>query len=105
MEPLSTASRCPVVPTSEMTVLNSPRTWAARGIDGAIRGNVEGTVEPLEARARSRVTISLGLETHGIGKLLLPLALVARRQAQSEMPKKMERLKQRLEGDASLSQT
>jgi hypothetical protein len=59
--------------------------------------------EPLEAGARSRVTISLGFETHGIGKLLMPLALVARRQARSEMPRNMQRLKQRLEGDASLS--
>jgi hypothetical protein len=50
------------------------------------------------------VTISLGFEAHGIGKLLLPLALLARRQARSEMPRNMERLKQRLEGDVSLGQ-
>jgi uncharacterized protein YndB with AHSA1/START domain len=89
--------------TSEMTELNPPRSWAVRGTDGAIRGNVKGIVEPLEAGARSRVTIALGFETHGIGKLLLPLTLVARRQAQSEMPRNMQLLKRRLEGDASPS--
>jgi uncharacterized protein YndB with AHSA1/START domain len=87
--------------TSELTELNPPRTWTVRGLDGAIRGTVRGTVEPLEEGARSRVTIVLGFETHGIGRLLLPLALVARRQAQSEMPRNMQLLKQRLEGDAS----
>jgi hypothetical protein len=45
------------------------------------------------------LTPVFGFETHGIGKLLLPLAIVARRQAQSEMPRNMRRLKQRLEGD------
>ena len=89
--------------TSEMTELNPPKSWAVRGIDGAVRGSVKGTVEPLEDGARSRVTIALGFETHGIGKLLLPLVLVARRQAQSEMPRNMQLLKQRLEGDASAS--
>jgi len=68
-----------------------------RGVEGALRGNVKGTVEPLEAGARSRVTIALGFEAQGIGKLLLPLALVARRQAQSEMPRNMQRLNERLE--------
>jgi hypothetical protein len=86
--------------TSELTELNAPRAWAVRGTDGAIRGNVEGTIEPLEEGAGSRVTISLGFETRGIGKLLVPLALVARRQAQAEMPRNTRRLKQRLEGDA-----
>jgi uncharacterized protein YndB with AHSA1/START domain len=86
--------------TSEMTELNPPRIWAVRGIDGAIRGNVRGTVEPLDDGARSRVTITLGFEAHGIGKLLLPLALVARRQAQSEMPRNMQRLTERLERTA-----
>ncbi len=89
--------------TSEMTELNPPRTWAVRGIDGALRGNVKGTVEPLDEGARSRVTIVLGFESHGIGRLLLPLALVARRQAHSEMPRNMQLLKQRLEVSVSPS--
>jgi uncharacterized protein YndB with AHSA1/START domain len=89
--------------TSEMIELNAPRTWAVRGIDGAIRGPVKGIVEPLDQGARSRVTIALGFESHGVGRLLLPLALVARRQAQSEMPRSMQLLKQRLEVGASPS--
>ena len=44
---------------------------------------------------RSRVTIELDLEGHGIGKLLLPL--VVNRQAKREMPENMQRLKERLE--------
>jgi hypothetical protein len=54
------------------------------------------TVEPLNGSAESRVTIELEFEGHGIGKLLVPLAV--RRQARSEMPTNMQRLKERLEG-------
>jgi len=53
-------------------------------------------VEPLDAGTRSRVTITLDFEGHGIGKLLVPL--IVRRQAQKEMPANCQRLKQRLEG-------
>ena len=56
---------------------------------------MNGTVEPLDGGARSRVTISLDFEGHGIGKLLVPL--VVRRQAQKEMPKNQQNLKERLE--------
>jgi hypothetical protein len=45
--------------------------------------------------SRSRVTIELDFTGHGIGKLLVPL--VVRRQAASEMPENMSRLKRRLE--------
>jgi uncharacterized protein YndB with AHSA1/START domain len=89
--------------TSEVTESDPPRTWAVRGIDGAIRGTVTGTVKPLDDGARSRVTIVLGFESRGIGKLLLPLALLARRQARSEIPRNMQLLKQRLEAGASPS--
>ena len=81
--------------TAELTELNPPGSWAVRGIDGPIRGNVNGTVEPLDDGTRSRVTISLDFEGHGIGKLLVPL--VVRRQAQKEMPKNQQNLKERLE--------
>ena len=84
--------------TAELTELNPPRSWAVRGIDGPIRGNVKGTIDPLDDGARSRVTIELDLEGHGIGKLLVPL--VVRRQAQKELPKNQQNLKERLESDA-----
>jgi uncharacterized protein YndB with AHSA1/START domain len=84
--------------TNEVTELTPPRAWGLRGIDGPIRGDVKGTVEPLEEGKRSRVTIALDFEGRGIGKVLLPL--VVRRQVQTEMPRNMQRLKERLESDA-----
>lgn len=84
--------------TSEISELTPPRAWSIRGTDGPIRGNVKGTVEPLEDGDRSRVTIALDLQGHGIGKILLPL--IVRRQAQKEMPGNLQRLKDRLESGA-----
>jgi uncharacterized protein YndB with AHSA1/START domain len=81
--------------TMEMTNISPPRDWAVRGIDGPVRGVVNGTVEPLDDGARSRVTIELDFEGHGLGKLLVPL--VVRRQAQKEMPRNLQNLRERLE--------
>jgi len=84
--------------TAELTELNPPSSWAVRGIDGPIRGNVKGTIEPLGDGERSRVTIALDFEAHGIGKLLVPL--VVRRQARTEMPRNQQKLKELLERGA-----
>jgi uncharacterized protein YndB with AHSA1/START domain len=84
--------------TMEMTEISPPRSFAARGIDGPIRAIVKGTVEPLDG-ARSRATIELDFEGHGIGKLLVPL--VVRRQAKGELPRNAQHLKERLEGEAA----
>jgi hypothetical protein len=46
--------------------------------------------------SRSRLTIALDFEAHGIGKLLVPLTV--RREAEKEMPVSLRRLKERLEG-------
>jgi len=54
-----------------------------RGIDGPIRANADVTVEPL-TDTRSRLTITINFEGHGIGKLLVPL--VVEREARKEMP-------------------
>jgi uncharacterized protein YndB with AHSA1/START domain len=81
--------------TNEVTDLSPPRSWAGRGVDGPVRGIFNGTVEPLDDGARSRVTIELDFEGHGIGKLLVPL--VVRRQVQKEMPRNMQALKAHLE--------
>jgi uncharacterized protein YndB with AHSA1/START domain len=81
--------------TSEITKIDPPTSWAVHGLDGPIRAIVNVTVEPLNASARSRVTIELDFEGRGIGKLLVPL--VVRRQARTEMPENCRRLKQRLE--------
>jgi uncharacterized protein YndB with AHSA1/START domain len=84
--------------TMELTELNPPISWAVRGVDGPIRGNVKGTIEPLGDGERSRVTMALELEGHGIGRLLVPL--VARPQARTEMPRNQQKLKERLESGA-----
>ena len=80
--------------TSELVHLDAPRTWSVRGIDGPIRATVDVTVQPL-GPDRSHLTIVVDFTGHGIGKLLVPL--VVRRQARSEMPSNLARLKQRLE--------
>ena len=84
--------------TSEITELSPSRSWGVRGVDGPVRGNVKGTIDPLDDSARSRVTIELDLHGHGVGKLLVPL--VVRRQAQKEMPTNLRNLKERLESGA-----
>ena len=82
--------------SAELADLTPPTRWLVRGLDGPVRGNVSGRIEPLDNGTRSRVTIELELEGHGIGKLLLPLFV--RRKAQEEMPRNMQRLTKRLEG-------
>ncbi len=52
------------------------------------------TVEPL-TDSTSRLTIAVGFEGHGIGKILVPL--LVRRQAQKEMPANIATLKRRIE--------
>ena len=63
-------------------------------IDGPIRATVDVTVEPL-TQTSSRLTIAVGFEGHGIGKLLVPL--IVRRQAHKEMSANVEALKRRVE--------
>ena len=84
--------------TTEITDLDPPTSWRVRGVDGPVRGNVNGRIEPLDDGARSRVTLELNFEGHGIGKLLVPL--VVRRQAQKELPMNVQNLKERLESAA-----
>ena len=85
--------------TSEVAELEPPTSWAVRGVDGPVRGNLRGSIEPLENGTRSRVTINLESKGYGIGKLLLPLFV--QRQAQKEMPQNAQRLKERLESEGS----
>ena len=80
--------------TSEVTRLDAPRAWAVRGIDGPIRATVDVDVEAL-GETRSRLTIAVDFEGHGIGAVLVPL--VVRREARKEMPVNVANLKARLE--------
>jgi hypothetical protein len=80
--------------TSELVRLDPPRAWSVRGIDGPIRAQVDVSVEPLTDQ-RSRLTIVVDFEGHGIGKVLVPL--IVRRQARAEMPGNIAKLKERIE--------
>ncbi|GAA0680561.1 hypothetical protein GCM10010193_37770 [Kitasatospora atroaurantiaca] len=85
--------------TMEVTEFDPPRTWHLRGVDGPVRGNVHGTVEPLGDGERSRVTLDLDFEAHGMGKLLVPL--IVRPHARKEMPRNEQKLKGLLESGAA----
>ena len=80
--------------TSELAYIDPPRTWGVRGIDGPIRAIVDLSVQPV-SDTRSRLTIAVDFEGHGIGKVLVPL--VVRREARKEMPANLAMLKRRLE--------
>lgn len=80
---------------AEVTHVDPPTSWGVRGVDGPIRATVDLTAEPI-GEARSRLTIAVDFEGHGIGKLLVPL--LVRRQARKEMPANLAALRQRLEG-------
>jgi carbon monoxide dehydrogenase subunit G len=81
--------------TSEIAVAEPPQRWAVRGIDGPIRAQVDVRVEPFDDASRSRLTIAIDFEGHGIGALLVPL--LVRREARAEMPANLQALKQRVE--------
>jgi uncharacterized protein YndB with AHSA1/START domain len=80
---------------AEVAEFRPPTRWGVRGVDGPLRGDVTGTIEPLDNGTRSRVTLNLELKGHGIGRLLLPLFV--QRQAKKEMPQNAQNLKDLLE--------
>jgi uncharacterized protein YndB with AHSA1/START domain len=84
--------------TTEIAELDPPQSFAVRSLDGPVRGDFRGRIEPLDDGRRSRVTTELDLRGHGIGKLLLPL--VVKRQAERGAPRNMQKLKERLERGA-----
>ena len=83
--------------TYEITAHDPPRRAAFRGVRGPVRPVGVMTVEPLDDGSRSRVTIEIELEGHGIGKLLAPLA---NRDARKNIPGSQAKLKERLESGA-----
>jgi uncharacterized protein YndB with AHSA1/START domain len=80
--------------TYEVTEHNPPQSFAFKGVDGPIRPIGRGNIESLDGGTRSRVTIELDFEGHGVGKFMLPLV---RSQARKQVPKDQANLKQRLE--------
>ncbi|MFI0923988.1 SRPBCC family protein [Streptomyces sp. NPDC021012] len=85
--------------TMQVIELEPPRHWHVHGIDGPVRGDVQGTIEPLDDGERSRLTLSLDFEGHGIGKALVPL--VVRPHVRKEMPRDELTLKNILESGAA----
>jgi len=81
----------------EITAHDPPRRASFRGLNGPVRPVGTVTVESL-GPSRSRVTIDLGFEGHGIGKLLIPLVVM--RDARKRVPANQQRLKERLEAGA-----
>ncbi len=81
--------------TYEVTEHDPPRKVSFRGVDGPLRPVGTVIVEPVGDGSRSRVTLELDLQGHGIGKLFAPFA---RRQAAKEVPHDQATLKERLEG-------
>jgi len=82
--------------TQEITELDAPRAWAARGVRGAVRAGARIAVEPLDGGARSHVTIVLEFTGRGFGDLVLP---AVRRMAARQAPQSYRNLKERLESD------
>jgi hypothetical protein len=73
-----------------------------RGVDGPIRYTVDLTVEPL-AETRSRLTIAVEFEGHGIGKILVPL--LVNHHARNEVPGNLATLKERVEARSTRAAT
>jgi uncharacterized protein YndB with AHSA1/START domain len=84
--------------TTQIDEMDPPRSFKAHGLDGPVRPHFTAIVEPLDNGERSRVTMSLDFETHGMGKVLTPL--VIRPSARKEMPRNEQRLKEILEHGA-----
>ena len=81
--------------TVEFDGFNPPYSWDLHGTDGPVRPRTHGEIQPLDDGRRSRVTIEIDLEGHGVGKVLLPL--VVRPQVRKELPRDEQLLKDKLE--------
>jgi uncharacterized protein YndB with AHSA1/START domain len=81
--------------TEQITEFSPPTTWTVRGAGGPVVAIAHGSIEPVDDGSRSRVTLALDFEGHGVGRLLVPL--VVRRQAGRALPGNAERLKEHLE--------
>jgi len=83
--------------TYEITEYDPPRKASFRVINGPVRPFGTVTVEPVGDGSRARVTLEIDLESHGVGKLLAPLAM---RDMRKRVPEDQTRLKERLESGA-----
>jgi uncharacterized membrane protein len=85
--------------TYEVTEHNPPRQSSFRVLDGPVRAVGTISIEPVDDGSRSKLTISIDFQGHGLGgKVLLP---VAKSQARKQIPKDQAKLKQLLEAGAA----
>ena len=82
----------------EITEHEPPHSFAFRGLGGPLRPVGRGIVDPVGDGSRSRLTLELDFEAHGIGVLIKPLAM---RQARRQVPVDHQRLKERLESQGA----
>ena len=80
--------------TQEVVLLDPPRRWSVRGVDGPVRPNVDLVVEPLDGGARSRLTFTFDYDGSAMGRALLPMV---RRMTAKQAPRSVARLKELLE--------
>ncbi|MEU3840596.1 SRPBCC family protein [Streptomyces sp. NPDC028635] len=85
--------------TMQCTEYEPGRSWSVHGIDGTVRGTFRGEVTPVDEGRRTRLTMDLDFEGHGLGKVLIPL--VVRPQVRKEFPRNEQLLKQHLEHTAA----
>jgi uncharacterized membrane protein len=81
--------------TYEITEHDPPRQSSFRVLDGPVRAVGTVSIEPLDGGSRSRLTITIDFQGHGLGgKVLLP---IAKSQARKQIPKDQAKMKALLE--------
>jgi carbon monoxide dehydrogenase subunit G len=82
--------------TERVVELTPPRRWVVHGEGGLpVAAVATGVIDPLDGGRRSRVTLALDFEAHGVGRLLLPL--VVRPAARRALRRNASMLKDALE--------
>ena len=85
--------------TYEVTEHDPPRRSSFRVLDGPVRAVGTITIDSLDGGSRSRVTITLEFEPHGIaGRVLVAVATA---QARKQVPQSQARMKELLESGPS----
>ena len=80
--------------TAEVTAYDPPRLFSFHGVDGPVRPEGTVTLEPIDDGRRTRYTINMDFEGHGLGILLLPLV---RHDAGKQVRESLAHLKDKLE--------